>query len=475
MGAILVLPDEYSGNDELIMEHALPSNPQLPMKQIIRTWWPLAASWLLMGMELPALTVVIARLPNPIISLAAYGGVVFPLAMIIEAPIIMLLSASTALSKDWNSYRIVRTYMMVAGASLTLLHVLVAFSPLYYVIVQQILNVPEEIVEPARIGLMIMTPWTWSIAYRRFNQGVLIRFGHSQSVGVGTVIRLSADCLVLALGYSNGTISGIVVATSAVIAGVVCEAIYSGIIVRPVVSNYLKTGSPIYPPLTWPKFWNFYIPLAMTSLLTLLVNPLGSAALSRMPNPLASLAAWPVMSGLVFLFRSVGIAYNEVVVALLDEPRSYPNLRKFCLALASVTTLGLLLLLATPLSGIWLRNISALTPELANMARTALWITLPLPALSVYQSWFQGAILHSGKTSAITEAVLIYLTTITIMLTAGVVSGEVIGLYIGALAMTVSISIQTGWLWLRSRSVLTQIRQRDSFKLQGYESSGLAD
>ena len=58
-----------------------------------------------MSLELPALSAVIARLPNPDINLAAYGGVVFPLALILESPIIMLLAASTALSKDCASYQ----------------------------------------------------------------------------------------------------------------------------------------------------------------------------------------------------------------------------------------------------------------------------------------------------------------------------------------------------------------------------------
>ena len=77
---------------------------ELTIKQIYKTWWPLAVSWFLMALELPALSAIVARLPNPKINLAAYGGIVFPLALIIEAPIIMLLAASTALSKDWKSY-----------------------------------------------------------------------------------------------------------------------------------------------------------------------------------------------------------------------------------------------------------------------------------------------------------------------------------------------------------------------------------
>ena len=62
-------------------------------RRIFKTWWPLAVSWLLMSVELPALSAVIARLPDPEIHLAAYGGVVFPIALIVESPIIMLLAA----------------------------------------------------------------------------------------------------------------------------------------------------------------------------------------------------------------------------------------------------------------------------------------------------------------------------------------------------------------------------------------------
>ena len=122
-----------------------------------------------MAAELPALSAIVARLPQPEINLAAYGGIVFPLALIIESPIIMLLSASTAVCKDWDSYRKVYRFMMVTSAVMTCVHILIAFTPFYDTVVIKILGAPMEIVEPARLGLRIMLPWTWSIAYRRFH------------------------------------------------------------------------------------------------------------------------------------------------------------------------------------------------------------------------------------------------------------------------------------------------------------------
>jgi progressive ankylosis protein len=433
----------------------------ISIKRIFDTWWPLAFSWLLMGAELPALSAVIARLPNPEINLAAYGGIVFPLALIVEAPVIMLLAASTALSKDWVSYLKIRRFMMVVGGSMTALHILIAFTPLYYFVVEQVIGVPPEIVEPGRIGLMIMTPWTWSIAYRRFNQGVLIRFGHSRAISIGTIIRLSADALVLTIGFGMVTLPGIVVATLAVSAGVISEAVYVGIVVKPVLKNELKPAPPVTPVLTLRAFLDFYIPLAMTSLLFLLAQPIGSAAISRMPRALESLAVWPVVTGLIFMFRSLGVAYNEVVVALLDEPRSYTNLKRFTTWLSVLSTAALLIMALTPLSTWWFGQISALSPELTEMARLALLIAFPLPLFSVLQSWYQGAILHGRVTRGVTEAVVIYLVVSGVLYWIGVRWAQAAGLYIGIAVMGISMGAQTAWLWKSSSPVMRDIRKED--------------
>jgi hypothetical protein len=441
----------------------MPSAP-LSSHRIFHTWWPLAASWLLMGVELPVISAVIARLAYPEINLAAYGGVIYPLALIIESPIIMLLAASTALCKDWASFIKIRRFMMIAGASLTLLHILIAFTPLYYFIVEQLMGAPKAIIEPARVGLMIMTPWTWSIAYRRFHQGVLIRFGHSKAVSTGTIIRLCADLTVLAIGYALHDVSGIIVAAVAIDAGVISEAVYTGFIAHPVINNELKPAPSIQPALTWRPFFAFYNPLVMTSLLSLLVTPIGAAALSRMPHAIESLATWSVVSGLIFMLRSSGVAYNEVVVALLDEFRSARKLWSFAVNLILITTGIWLLIMATPLSSFWFKTVSALPDNLASLAQIGIWITLPMPAMAVLQSWYQGAILHSHQTRGITEAVLIYLFVSIASLTLGVLWGNETGLYIGLASFVLSTFIQTLWLWYRSRQAILAVHRRDAIR-----------
>jgi hypothetical protein len=306
-----------------------------------------------------------------------------------------------------------------------------------------------------------MTPWTWSIAYRRFHQGVLIRFGRSKAITMGTFIRLMADIIILTAGYLINDIPGIVVATCAVAMGVICEAVFIGLVVRPVLRNQLQPAPPVDPPLTQAAFMAFYLPLVMTSLISLLGNPIGSAALGRMPFPVESLALWQVLNGLIFMVRSLGIAYNEVVVALLEEVRSTRALRHFATYLIISTTLLWILLVATPFANTWFTRIMALDPELARLARLGAWIALPLPAISVLQSWFQGTILHSRKTGAVTEAVGIYLLANLATLILGIVWGKTMGIFIGLGSLVLSSAVQTVWLWLRSRPALTEIRLRD--------------
>jgi hypothetical protein len=433
----------------------------ISLKKIFLTWWPLSFSWLLMGLELPALSAVIARLPNAEINLAAYGGVVFPLALIIEAPVIMLLAASTALTKDQATYQKLHRFMMLLGGILTVLHVLIAFTPLYDVVVVGIMGVPDEIVEPARAGLMLITPWTWAIAYRRFQQGVLIRFGHSNAVGVGTAIRLTSTGAVLITGYLIGDIPGVMVGAAAQAFGVVCEAVFAGLRVQPVLRHELKLA-PAAEPLTWNAFASFYIPLALTSLMFLIWQPIGSAAISRMPNAIASLAAWQVVSSLTFMMRSFGFSYNEVVVALVGEKGSYFNLRQFTWVLAVATTGLHLLLAATPLAMLWFSGVMALDLPLAEMARFAFWLALPMPFLSTLQSWYQGAILFNRKTRAIPESVLIFLAAVFVILTTGVVLGTITGLYVAMFGFVIATLAQTAWLGYRSKPVLQSVRMRDA-------------
>lgn len=440
-----------------------PTPPRpLRAREVAAVWAPLAGSWLLMGLELPLVSAAIARLPDATASLAAYGGAVFPIALLIESPVIMLLSASTALARDEASYLLVRRFMRAVAGSLTLLHALVAFTPLFDLVVANLLGVPEEVREPARTGLRIMLPWTFAIAYRRTQQGLLIRFGRARAVTAGTAVRLVAMSAVLVAALVSGQVRGIVAGTVAVVAGVVAEAIFAGWAVRTIRARDLRAAPPMDPPLTMPAFLRFYVPLMITPTLNFLAMPLSAAAVSRMPLALESLAAWPALSGIAFTLRALGFGFNEVVVAQLDARRPVPALRRFA-GVASLAASGVLALLAfTPLGGLWFSAVSGLEPPLAALAAAALPLLVPTPALSFWQSYWQGAQVHSGRTRGVTESMLALLAATGLVLWAGLAWHGSAGIHFAAGALLAGNAAQAAWLWHRGRHEIARVAARDA-------------
>ena len=429
----------------------------LAARRIVRLWWPLAASWLLMGVELPLVAAVLSRLDDPKVNLAAYGSVVFPVALVIEAPIIMLLAASTALCTDRDSYAKVRRFMLRAAACLTALHVAIAFTPLYDVVARDLLGAPREVAEAGRLGLRLLTPWTWSIAYRRFQQGVLIRFERSRPVTVGTGVRLAANALTMALAVAWGGLPGVAVGALGVSAGVLAEAAFIGWCVRPVLRERLAHAPPRAVPLSRAAFLRFYVPLALTPLMTLLVQPVGAAAMNRMPAALDSTAAWAGVHGLVFLTRSAPLAFHEVVVALLGAVGARRALGRFTLGLGAVSTGILALLAVTPLGRIWFEDVSDFPPEVAGLSSLALLFALLMPGLTTLQSWYTGALVHGGRTRPITEAVAIYLIVSGAILAFGVVAQPMTGLLFALGAFTVGALAQTLWLAYGAREAFARL------------------
>jgi hypothetical protein len=204
-------------------------------------------------------------------------------------------------------------------------------------------------------------------------------------------------------------------------------------------------------PLTLAGFFRFYVPLSLTSVILLGVRPIVSASLSRMPLAIESLALWSVVGGLVFLLRSVSVASNEVVIALIGGPSAARRLRRFAIGLAATTGTLLVVITGTGLSRLWFGTVTGLEESLIRLARTSLWFALPLPVLSAMQSWYQGVVLHSKRTRSITEAVLIYLGVTALILGAGIAWGGMTGLYVGLISMSLAEATRTVWLAWRSR------------------------
>ncbi len=422
--------------------------------RIFRLWVPLAATWLMMSVEGPFLAAVIARLADPIENLAAYG-VAFSFATLAEAPIIMILSASTALVKDIDSYRRLRNFSFGLNLAVTVVILLGLLPPIFDWIAKDLIGLPDSIAVLTHRALLFLVPWPAAIGYRRFYQGIMIRQHLTRRVALGTVVRVLAMAGAAVVLFRTFGLPGALVGAGALSAGVVVEAMATRFMAWGVKERITKTSRSV-EALTFGRIAEFYFPLALTSVIALGVQPTMTFFLGGSRRAIDSLAVLPVITSLTFLFRSIGLSYQEAAIALLDGTReNFRRVSTFAVVAGVAATAGLALIAFTPLADIWFRDVSGLSPELAAFSVLPLQIFCTIPFFAM-QLAYQRAILVLGRaTKSVTLSTAVEVATIVAVLYVGIHILDLVGAVAAVAALLVGRMVGNAYMMYPCHVVLS--------------------
>jgi hypothetical protein len=419
----------------------------LGYRGILLFWLPLAGTWLMMAIEGPYLAAIIARLPDATVNLAAFG-VGFVFAVIIESPVIMLMSASTALVEDGPSYRALRRFSYGLAAILTVVQ-FVALAPPVFSRITHLLSLPADVAELTHGSLTILLPWPAAIAYRRFRQGLLIRHNLTRRVAYGTLIRLATMSATALIGFQLSSLPGAYIGALALSVAVTVEAIASRVMTRQIVPAITRRAreEKRMAELSLPALIRFYLPLGLTSFLALSIQPVVTFFMGQARFTLESLAVLPVIHGLTFIFRAIGLSYLEVVIALLGKRREhFQKLRNFACVIAIVSTAGLSGIAFTSLSHVWFQTISGLTAELSVFGLLPIQILAIFPTLSVVLHLVRGLLIHAHNTRPITWATISELLTVTAVLFLAIYTYDLVGAVAASFAILFGRIVGVAWL-----------------------------
>jgi hypothetical protein len=409
----------------------------LTPKKIFVFWIPLAATWLMMAAEGPFIAAIIARLVEPKFNLAAYG-VAFSFALLVEAPIIMIMSAATALVKDKDSFLKLKNFIYALNALITLIMILLLIPPVFYFITRTLMDLPEHVARLTYNATVILLPWPAAIGYRRFYQGILIRSNLTHRVAYGTVIRLVGMASTGLVCFLFFRIHGAMVGALALSVGVMAEAVASRLMAASSVKKLLSQESMLSPEkrLSYRKIAHFYFPLALTPILNLGILPVVTFFMGQSRSAIESLAVLPVIHSLVFIFRSVGLSFLEVGVMLLGEGNEqFKPLRNFAFILGLIVISVFFLVNFTPLAFLWFHEVSGLSLDLAHLALLPTKILTVLPFLMVILSLQRALMLNSRKTKHVTIDTGIELTAVIICL---IVTTQLLGM-VGVIGAAISL------------------------------------
>ena len=423
----------------------------LTYKRIFNFWTPLAATWLMMSVEGPFLAAIIARLAEPKYNLAAYG-VAYSLALIVEAPIIMIMSASTALVKDRDSFFKLRNFTYFLNISITLLMGIMLVPGIFYFLMMRVIGLPREVAYLTHRACILLLPWPGAIGYRRFYQGILIRSNLTRRVAYGTIIRLvsmSSTAIILSTFFN---IDGALVGTGALAVAVTLESVFSRWMARHAVwhlLNMTEFESKSVSPISYKKISQFYYPLALTSILGLGVQPMITFFMGQSRMPIESLAVFPVVTSLVFIFRSMGLSYQEVGIALMGANNEYfRQLRNFAVFLGTSVVLILSLIAFTPLAAIWYQQISGLSFSLTQFSILPTQILVIMPALTVLLAFQRSVMVNNSNTTPITFATVIEVSIIVLVLFLGIRVFNMIGIVAASFAIVSGRVLANSYLFI---------------------------
>jgi len=418
-----------------------------------------------MGVEGPYLAAIIARMPDAKFNLAAHG-VSYAFALLAEAPVIMLMSAATALVTDAQSFRKLRKFAQALGAGATGMLVLVLLPPVHRFVLRELLHLPPEVADLTYGALWLLLPWPAAIGYRRFLQGVLIRSGRTRLVAYGTVVRVAAMSVVALTGFTLLDVPGAWIGAMSLSAGVVAEATAARWMAASTVRQLLDApaGAVAVPgvaeggePLTYRGIAAFYYPLALTSLIGLSVQPMLTFFMGRSTYPLESLATFPVVQSLTFIFRTVGLSFQDTAIALMGpKHRHLPELKSYARTIGLAAAGGMALVAFTPLSDFWFRTLSGLTPDLAAFAVVPARVVAFLPALTVLLTLQRAILVNVRRTRPITIATALEVTFIAISFATLGWGFDLVGVTAAFASFVVGRLVANSYLAVRCRKVIRE-------------------
>jgi hypothetical protein len=269
-------------------------------------------------------------------------------------------------------------------------------------------------------------------------------------VGYGTIARLVASGGG-GIGLAVVTnLPGVWIASIALMGGVVTEALFVWYVGRPAVAQLLNRPARSEDEVfSFRDVARYHTPLAATSLLTLMAQPIIGAGLARMPSPEENLAAWPVIWGVLFVMRSASFALPEAVIALAGAAGAREPVRRFCIQVGAWSSAALTLLALTPLLSLYLRYAAGLPEGLARIVTPSILLSILLPAVNSIHSWYRGLLMLTRRTSFVYRGMALNLAATAAVIVVGVLA-RAPGAQMGILAVTAAYVVEL--LYLRPRA-----------------------
>ncbi len=416
--------------------------------ELIKLFVPLALSGIFFPLARPMINAGLARSENPEWALAAFA-VALSITMPIMSPLFGLRQVATALSTDKDMLGRIRTLTLSLGGLATVLLLILCIPPIYSFFVVNIMAIPHQVAQIGYPVLLVLALTPILGVGRGYYQGILVHYKKAGPIGTGALFYVISIGLTLFLGDLFFSIEGALLAAIASLIGQIFYVLIVAIPTIPIIQNQMPALSNSVPNQNRTNRFLiiFFFPLAISTILTALVEPALQTGMARAPNPTTSLAAYAIAASLGWLARTPLWNAQQIVISQATNKLSYEKTKTFMLRLGFLATATVSLIGMPHLSDFVFTTLMGVTGDVKTLAISGFRWMLPLIFLQTLRSLYHGVLIRQGLTQQIQYASMLKLPAIIIALVFGLWYGDLEGIYIAIGASCLSETFEISWLY----------------------------
>jgi len=354
----------------------------LTLRDISWFFFPLLLNVQLMSVSHTVINAALAREQDYVAALAAFATAMV-IHLFFASPSYQNHTVTIAMVRGQRSKRGVLLFVVLVAVYVSIMLLLIAFSPLGDLLLLRVLGVSQELAHETRKVVAVLALLPFITGFRGFFQGLVIRARRTGLVSLATGVRIAALFGYLLLGRS--WFSGAQLGGFALVACVATETVVIGFCAWRV----RLPSMPESEEKTVLEVLRYAFPLAYSSCLQQAIPLLITAIIGRLADGATALAAFGVIRGFLFLLAGPLRNLQQAYLTLVEDEQGYRVLKRFYWRI-SLLLGALMVAVAFPLNSLVLGRMVGVAMELRT------YIAWPLACCATYPLLYGAANLLRG-------------------------------------------------------------------------------
>ena len=396
------------------VERTIPPERPLRARELLHFYLPLVLTSQMMTLGVPLINLALTRAADPQLHLAAYG-VCFGLLVFLNAPMLVSRDAGSGLASDRDRWRRLVRLTLLAGAAVTGIDLLLAFTALGDWAFGTVLEATPRVVTEAKATAFALAPLPLLVGMRGLYSALALRAHRTRLLTQATFLRLVVLGLLIWILALTGEPTAHRIGW-ALTAGILLETLWIGWVTRPLLRALPPRDDP-HGPRSLVQMVGFGLPLVMSALAWTALRPIVNGLLGRTADSEAAQASFAVLHPLVLLTGSALWALQSThQILATSDARARAALRFGLVMTVLCTALVAALGWIGPLRETLLTRVFTLPLHLLAYVEPAMQILFVTPFMLGLRACFKGLILASRRTGVISASAV---ADIVVVLTLG--------------------------------------------------------